>query len=321
MVLDTAEKMYRYFLAQVRKEHTVVISPTQWNDMINPYVLDWVKSKLPERDFNQKRIDDLHVLYNRNTINESTPGYFEIPKNYLSGSYAEFVGKNDKSTTPATEGKMLRGDQRTVFKKNPYRQEGDEFVYFELRHGFLMLVTTESIHNYNRMFLGFYKYPEQIIYDPQSTKEECRYTLTCGSYYNTWNGASVDLYLDGKLIIPGAKDTSDSGDNNYSFTVKDKQEITTIYKPGTNDKYNNYGIASCNGTTVWKGNPSSAGPGNINAGDLLSSVPSSTPGVNASNGSFDSLQNKEIMDLAVTKYLESVSDPRIQTQPGVQVPG
>ncbi len=34
-------------------------------------------------------------------------------------------------------------------------------------------------------------------------------------------------------------------------------------------------------------------------------------------GSFQPIQNKEIMDMAVTRYLERASDQRIQTQPQV----
>jgi len=104
MVLDTGEKMFKYFLAEVRKERTIVITPLQWTEFVNPVMIDWVKTKFPDREFNQKRIDDLeaikvitdsiqwgyiHSLYN-------TGNSFPIPYNdeklprYMFGLSAEF---------------------------------------------------------------------------------------------------------------------------------------------------------------------------------------------------------------------------------------
>ena len=48
MILDTAEKMYRYFLSEIRKERTIVISPIEWTTFVNPVVVDWAKTKLKD---------------------------------------------------------------------------------------------------------------------------------------------------------------------------------------------------------------------------------------------------------------------------------
>ena len=60
--LLTTEDYYKATLNSVRKTHTVVLDPTQWNALINLAELEYVMSKLPEREMTQKRIDDLSVL-------------------------------------------------------------------------------------------------------------------------------------------------------------------------------------------------------------------------------------------------------------------
>ena len=225
MILDTAEKMYRYFLTQVRKEHTVVVPPTQWNEMINPIVLDWIKTKLPENEFNQKRIDDLEAIkvitdgdmyplipsVDFNTANKK----FSIPynvkgyPNYLHGLSVQFA----YTKTTFFGARLWRSDFRVTNNLNPYRKPSDTNLnesFYEVRGNFLYAITNVELKLKFNLVLEYYSYPEEIVYLPDQ---------------------------------------------------------------------------------------------------------------NNSAGSFKPTQNKEIMDLAVTKFLENVSDPRIQTQPGVQVPG
>jgi len=243
MILNTAENLYKYFLAEVRKERTIVITPQRWQAFINPIFTDWVKTKLPEKEFTQKRIDDLeaikvvtdnvqypaiHSLYDNGNI-------FKIPYNedgygkYMHGISVEFgIGKENPkggvpmaippvlipdNPTPIEDpllikdlvgGKIFRSDARVVYKNNPYRQPDDNtFVYFEQRGNYIYVIPKEK--QFNRMLLEYYRYPTEVV-------------LTGG-----------------------------------------------------------------------------------------------TPNV----GSFQPIQNKEIMDMAVTRYLERVSDQRIQTQPSV----
>lgn len=221
-MLDTAEKMYRYFLIQVRKAHTVVISPTRWNEFINPVALDWVKMKLPELEFNQKRIDDLEAIkvltdgIQYNKIDSNLDNTFDIPYNalgwpkYLHGLSVQFSYQMAKTLYGA---KILRSDVRAFIRKNPYRKpRAGNLIYYEHRGGKIYPYWELDLPM-NQLILEYYSYPDEIKYDPSDT------------------GNIIDL-----------------------------------------------------------------------------------------PGSFKPTQNKEIMDLGVTKFLENVSDPRIQTQPSVQVP-
>lgn len=60
--MDTAKKMYEYFLVEIRKERNTTVSPVMWTAYINPIVIDWIKTKLPLHEFSQKRIDDLEAI-------------------------------------------------------------------------------------------------------------------------------------------------------------------------------------------------------------------------------------------------------------------
>ena len=213
MILDTAEKLFKYFLQEVRKERTVVITPQAWTEFINPVILDWVKTKLPELEFNQKRIDDLEAIkvltdggqypYIRDAetnvfvIPYSTDGY----PSYLHGLSAEFGyisseaeddGQNDEQAAQAavvaleyrTAGIILRSDNRVVRKKNPYRQPDDDtFIYFENRGGRIYSIPKEK--EYNQLVLEYYRYPEEITFDGT--------TGSTGSFMPTQNKEIMDL--------------------------------------------------------------------------------------------------------------------------------
>ena len=220
MTLDTAESMYKYFLSEIRKERTIVITPSQWTEFVNPIFIDWAKTKLPEIEFNQKRIDDLEAIkvltdgVTHDVLTATSLNTFTIPfahatlPKYMYGLSAEF-GYTTSTSTPVVldrtvAGKILRADKRVVMKNNPYRQPDDKtFIYFEQRGGKIYCIPKEE--EWNKLILEYYSYPTQVEYS------------------------------------------------------------------------------------------------------LTTDVP----------GSFQPIQNKEIMDMAVTRYLEKASDQRIQTQPQV----
>ena len=312
--------MYNYFLYEVRKERNTTITPEAWADIVNPILIDWVKTKLPQREFDQKVIDDLTAIRfrtNRTYKLKTDKNTFRIPYNiegapkYMYGLNAEFV-LGEKTIA----GKLLRSDNKVVYKNNPYRTTDEsEFVYFEMRGDFIYAIS--DVNDYDRIILEYYALPDDIYYN---RKRSCNYVLEVGSYYDTWNGGSLDVYVDGEMVLSGANDTTVGGNTSYAFSITDRAQITTIYNPGLGGNlYNSYGINDCNGNQVYRASESSQGPSEIKPGELLATGPK---GVVSSAGSFQESQNKEIIDMAITEYLERVSDPRIKTQPAVraQVP-
>lgn len=177
MTLDTAEKMYRYFLSEIRKERTIVITPDRWNDMVNPIVIDWIKTKLPEIEFNQKRIDDLEAIkvitdgVSTDRLISVSKNTFELPFSgdipvYMHGLSAAFSNHIDgKPDEPFIAGKILRSDKRVTILDNPYRQPDDKtFVYFEIRGNKLYCISDSK--EFNFLILEYYSYPIEISYKP-----------------------------------------------------------------------------------------------------------------------------------------------------------
>lgn len=203
--MNTAKKMYEYFLVEIRKERNTTISPKMWTAYINPIVIDWVKTKLPLKEFVQKRIDDLEAIkiltngqqYSLIPSNTFEGNVFKIPYNeklwppYFYGISAQFgttFGDSDEdpgggeeisenTITPLNDkvaGKILRSDDRVVLERNVYRQPDDfNYVYYDNREGFIYVTSKEK--KYTRMILEYYRYPLEIAFaegidDPGSFK-------------------------------------------------------------------------------------------------------------------------------------------------------
>lgn len=190
--MDTAEKMYKYFLSEVRKARNVTITPQQWSEnIIFQATLFWVLSKLPMAEFIQKRIDDLEVLrvitdgIISPVLSPDANNHYTIPANYLYGLNMAFNisssnaqseedptggGGTDTDTItysiPATSvpGKILRSDSKVIVNQNPYRQVDESFVYFEMKSG-LIVPTTVTGYYQRSGVMEYYRKPTAILFD------------------------------------------------------------------------------------------------------------------------------------------------------------
>jgi hypothetical protein len=169
--MDTAEKIFKYFLQGVRKERTVVIKPADWVLFMNGVLLDWVKTKLPETEYMQKRVDDLqaiHVVTDgiQYPMIEISNGSFEIPSvpKYLHGLSASFSYYKGSELVNYSGGYILRSDNRNTIAKSQYRKPRKDYTYFELREGKIYIKTDGT--EFNRMALEYYRYPDEFKYTP-----------------------------------------------------------------------------------------------------------------------------------------------------------
>jgi|GEM_PF-4020996 len=212
--MDTAKKLFEYFLYSVRKERTAVISPEAWTSFMSGIILDWVKLRLPETEYIQKRIDDLEaihvitdgILHDMIEADENDLYPVPIDPQYLHGLSATFayyynpvgddalsggdlrnpvVGSN-AGILYRTVGRILRADNRGMIERNPYRKTKSSRVYFDLREGFIYLSSGET--PFNRLILEYYKYPEKIIFT--SSGED-----STGSFNESQNKEIVDLAI------------------------------------------------------------------------------------------------------------------------------
>jgi len=193
--LITAESMYRYFLHKISRERSTVVDPDKFRRYVNASAIEWVKSKLPMLQFNQKRIDDLQVLHvdtdgtfyspiaAKSVGNQiktmfpyPTPGHQVIDQltypPLLHGISAMFELTYKGNDCTQEEGfvvaKYLKTDASAVVLKNTYTKPKDDRLYFEIINNYIRLLTGkqggESQTEGKRMRLQYYRYPREIVY-------------------------------------------------------------------------------------------------------------------------------------------------------------
>ena len=85
---------------------------------------------------------------------------------------------------------------------------------------------------------------------PNGRTEEYELYLT-DSYGDGWNGAAVDVFVNGVVNITGATITSDQGDEaSYLFDVEDWDEVSTVWTSGSYDNECTYGFYDSEGYLV-----------------------------------------------------------------------
>ena len=254
MILNTAESMYRYFLTEIRKERTIVVSPNEWTSFINTIVLDWVNTKLPQREFNQKRIDDLEAI--KVITDDSQYHAIECIRDGQSKEvYNIFAIPYEHPTLPA----YLSGLSASFFYKDEIHaidnslDGGDDDSMMMMAEPQVTEPTIEKIPTYDLFGGRILRSDKRVVYKNNPYREP-----------------------DDKEFIYFEQ----RGGHIYAFP-KEKQFNRLVLE------YYKYPAQ-----IVFTGNEDKV-------------------------GSFQPAQNKEICDMAVTRYLERVSDQRIQTQPSV----
>lgn len=61
-MIETAEQMYKAFLAGIKKEQTSIVTPPIFDLIINEEQNNWLKEKFAAIELDQKRIDDLQCI-------------------------------------------------------------------------------------------------------------------------------------------------------------------------------------------------------------------------------------------------------------------
>lgn len=211
--LVTAEDLYLDFLREIRRESTVVVPPERWNNVFNKAALQWAKSKLPENQFNQKRIDDLQILHVDTDgdlypmipvigTHEGQNLRFEVPMKetpiygftypiYMHGISAMFkVVYSDSpcnvdGVSPLLPASYLRSDQRSQWLNNEYRKPKDDRLLYEIISNSIRLATgmTSGLSKTygHSMRLEYYRYPTEVLYfgkkDPRNVDSEFNPTI------------------------------------------------------------------------------------------------------------------------------------------------
>ncbi len=100
----------------------------------------------------------------------------------------------------------------------------------------------------------------------------CEYSI---SLYDTfgdgWNGGSLDVLLNGVVVLDNITLSTGLGPVTFYFTVISGDQITTVFTPGSWAGEPYYYIYNSEGTQVWYAPTGSTGPPNIMPGQLYAS--------------------------------------------------
>lgn len=166
-LIITIEDAYRSFLNGIRKVSTTTVRPEVFDMFFNDAATEWLLSKLPHAEFNQKRIDDLEnlrvvcdgdfypLLAPVSTNVFRTPSIFDqyfsgLPADtqnstgsalplYLHGLNALFV-----KGTETFMAKIMRSDQRGVSYWNSYHKVSADRPYYEFVAGKIRLMGRDA---------------------------------------------------------------------------------------------------------------------------------------------------------------------------------
>jgi hypothetical protein len=187
-MIETAEQMYVYFLKLINKEKTHTVIPSVFNFLINVYVINWVKGKLPTSEYNQRMVDDLQVLLVdgelTNGILPIAESVFSVPLDYMHGISALFdlncVGSPcypDGLKSKLT-GVLLKSANKNTIFSSFYRRPKDSRLYFRYSQNKIRLFTGKDSGTSNsygsKLYLDYYRLPNKIeyVYNGVSTNSE-----------------------------------------------------------------------------------------------------------------------------------------------------
>lgn len=182
-MLNTASDMYKATLAGIRKEATAVLPPDEWMLLINESLLNWVRDKMKDVEFNDKIVDDLQplmVTYIATPNMGVTPaGYFfdypvapKLPIKILNVSFKIVYSGNscfaDGVISDWLKAKRMTTDIENV--KDYYSRPKDNRLYFMPYSSYIRLYTgTSSIGSEMRMVNLVY--PTPITINPDQPSE------------------------------------------------------------------------------------------------------------------------------------------------------
>ena len=171
--LTTAENIYKAVLDGIKKESTAVLTPTQFNRLMNTEALiEWMKDKAGSADYDQHFVDALRNLYKYSPEIDITQEGFPLPNNYYRLENVSFkLWKNDDKTELSDwlPVKRMKADSLSVMKVNPFRTPSDTRLYYYQQGNFVINYPSNEKVAKARMF--YLSMPEPITYEPGGTTQ------------------------------------------------------------------------------------------------------------------------------------------------------
>lgn len=191
-----AEKTYRLFLDEIKKEGTATVGPKKFTRIINESMMSVILSKLPQTEVISKRVEDLSQLlittdgFSPSMGNNPLPPIESSPHNQFQIPRSEEIEVNGRiyprvlkvlriafkltyidheclvgESKGYISAKLLKTDQKDKVISNPHRRPttGPPFsrFYFQLYGDNLTaIVSRDNVGSYaSKMEIEYYRYP------------------------------------------------------------------------------------------------------------------------------------------------------------------
>ena len=183
LVIITAEDAYRKFLQGIRKVANTTVPPDQFGSWYGDAILDWLRQKIQEPEFNTKRIEDMEkFLVKTDCVDyslihvSSVANVFTVPSLYsatttgilMSGTYPlklHLLSVIFADTDGNFGAKIRRTDMEEVLLWNKYRKPAYRRPYYEYRKDKIIV----SGRSATDMILSYYRYPALVSYTNSTT--------------------------------------------------------------------------------------------------------------------------------------------------------
>ena len=183
-MLSSTVDMYQATIDGINKNRTTILIPAKWNRLINDALLDYSREHIVKGEVNQKRIDDLRMLYVTDEVNSISSNSFPLPDgttvNNTNGillplylrllgtafkiNYVDNKCRKQGLSDWIYETHVMKSDRRNVIKRNPFRQPKDEKIYHR-QIGNIIEIDTGTSSTAAVMHIEYWKFPRQIFYN------------------------------------------------------------------------------------------------------------------------------------------------------------
>lgn len=197
--LTTAENIYKAVLDGIKKESTAVLTPTQFNRLMNTEALiEWMKDKAGSADLDQHFVDALRNLYKYSPEIDITQEGFPLPNDYYRLQSVSFKLWTNDSKTILSDWlpvKRMKADTLSVMKVNPFRAASDTRLYYYQQGNFVVNYPQNEKVAKARLF--YLSMPQPITYEPGGTNEN-------GNLLPEQNKEVVDIAV--RIIVERVKE-------------------------------------------------------------------------------------------------------------------
>jgi hypothetical protein len=200
-MLSTTLDMYWGTIDSINKNRTEILTPEKWNRLINLAQMEYCREHIVKGEVDQKRIDDLRMIYIKDDIAAISATTFPLPNGTtvqnVAGTilplYMRLLGTAFKinyvdnvcGLTGLSDWiynvHVMKSDRRNMIKRNPFRRPSDAKIYQRQLEN-IVEIDTGTSSTAALMHIEYFRWPTTIFYNqanPADTGIEATGSVNC----------------------------------------------------------------------------------------------------------------------------------------------